>query len=134
MIFDPKLWAGKTLFELRQNRIISHITKNSDNNSLRDVNCTEHRDNDQEKMPEQMTITDEELDDMLHTLGNSNTPGDLGWRNYYVTGADETHLDHLVEFGLMELTRGTNSGGGCYRVTEKGIEYLRSLGYKVELR
>lgn len=85
-------------------------------------------------MPEQMTITNEELDDMLHALGNSNTPGDLGWRNYYVTGAGETHLDHLVELGLMGLARETKSGGGCYCVTENGISYLRSLGYKVELR
>lgn len=80
--------------------------------------------------PEQMTITNEELDDMLHALGRNR----LGWRNRYMTGAGETHLDRLVELGLMELTQSTDSGGGWYRVTDKGIDYLRSLGKKVELR
>lgn len=68
-----------------------------------------------------MNITDEQLDDMLHALGKSQTPRreDMGWRNYFSAGRQSESWDDLVEKGLAE--QGKNH---VYRVSEYGCKIL----------
>ena len=68
-------------------------------------------------------ITDEQLDDMLHALGQSHTPKreHMGWRNHYV--GESASWDDLVSKGLAQR-HDSQLRGACYRVTEKGLKIL----------
>jgi hypothetical protein len=72
-----------------------------------------------------MEITDEQLDDMLHALGKSQTPKreDMGWRNYYAAGNIEHNgWEDLCQKGMAEKYAIDNSI--IYRVSGAGLNIL----------
>lgn len=70
-------------------------------------------------------ITDEQVDDMLHALGQSQTPDrkDMGWRNYFHTGDLDDSWEDLMSKGFAERTRNL-SGAYTYRVSPHGLKVL----------
>jgi len=65
-------------------------------------------------------ITDEQLDDMLHALGKSQTPdrAKMGWRNWYDAGGTSESWEDLITKGLATYDR------GFYRVSLEGMRIL----------
>jgi Rha family phage regulatory protein len=83
---------------------------------------------------------------MLHALGISHTknnryiqpntrynPYPISYRNYYQQKNSEI-FNKLVLEGLAEYYEHEDSWRCYYRVTEKGIEHLKSLGYKFKMK
>ena len=71
-------------------------------------------------------VSDEQLDDMLHALGQSHTPerSKMGWRNYYVDDKPHGGWDDLVRKGLAEVQRDVTCSRCCYRVSAQGLKLL----------
>lgn len=90
---------------------------------------------------EKKVFPEESIRNMLHCLGISHTrsndyvqpnkrynPYPTSYRNHYQVSQDD-EWDKLVELGYATFqVNGLNLP--YYRVTKKGKEYLKSLGYK----
>jgi hypothetical protein len=71
-----------------------------------------------------MTLTTEQINDMAHMIGLSNSR--KPYRNYYCAGRDRiTHLDDLCIKGLAIMQfRGKELGQWYYHLTSDGLKFI----------
>ena len=72
-------------------------------------------------------VTEEQIDDMLHALGQSQTPlrKDMGWRNYYAAGdAEIPSWEDLVKKGYALKRFGPATHSLIYYVSPAGMAAL----------
>jgi hypothetical protein len=80
--------------------------------------------------------TDDQIQTMLHALGNSHTGTTLGWRNRYCDSVSpsDPDIDALRDLGYMHNLYLLNQGRDVMlEVTDAGIAFLRAEGHTILL-